>query len=178
MLSMCLSILDNEEDKLSFEELYYKYRQRMYAVAYSILQNNEDAEDAVQNAFIAIASNFKKIHKLSGQELKPLLVIIVRNHAINIYNGNKRRAERSAKYKDNRSHVDVNFLENYEYEELINVISELPVIYRDTIFLHFVHGFTPKEIGKMLDIKVEAVWKRLERARKLLRKALNERGDL
>ncbi len=55
-------------------------------------------------------------------------------------------------YDDNNSPVDVNFLEKYEYEELIAVISELPVIYRDIIFMHYVRGFTPKEIAKMLDI--------------------------
>lgn len=178
MLSICLSMINSEEDKLSFEELYYTYKQSMYAAAYSVLQNKEDAEDAVQKAFIAIANNFKKIKSLSSQELKPCIVIIVRNHSINIYNSNKRRAERTVEYDDNTAPVDVNFLENYEYEELLAVISELPSIYRDIVFMHYVRGFTPKEIGKMLDIKVEAVWKRIERARKLLRKALDERGDL
>ena len=177
MLSICLSMLDSEEDKQSFEELYYTYKQGMYAVAYGVLHNKEDAEDAVQKAFISIANNFEKIKSVSSQELKPCIVIIVRNHAINIYNSNKRRAERTVEYDDNDSPVDVNFLENYEYEELIAVISKLPAIYRDTIFLHYVRGFTPKEIGKMLDIKVEAVWKRIERARKQLKEALEDRGD-
>lgn len=177
MLSICLSMLDSDEDKHSFEELYYTYKQGMYAVAYGILHNKEDAEDAVQKAFISIANNFEKIKSLSGQELKPCIVIIVRNHSINIYNANKRRAERTVEYDDSDSPVDVNFLEKYEYEELIAVISELPVIYRDIIFMHYVRGFTPKEIAKMLDIKVDTVWKRIERAKKQLKEALEKRGD-
>lgn len=71
MLSICLSMLDSDEDKHSFEELYYTYKQGIYAVAYGILRNKEDAEDAVQKAYISIANNFEKIKSLSGQELKP-----------------------------------------------------------------------------------------------------------
>lgn len=178
MIGICLSMLDSDEDKRSFEELYHTYKQGMYAVAYGVLHNKEDAEDAVQKAFISIANNFEKIKSISSQGLKPCIVIIVRNHAINIYNSNKRQAERTVEYDDNDAPVDVNFLENYEYEELIAVISELPAIYRDIIFLHYVRGFSPKEIGKMLDIKAETVWKRIERAKKKLKKALEERGDI
>ena len=178
MLSVCLSIIDSDEDKLTFEKLYNDYKQIMYAVAYGILHNQQDAEDAVQRSFIAMANCFEKIKKIPCQELKSFVVIVVRNHSINIYNSNKRRAERTVEYNDNDAPVEVDFLEKYEYEELIAVISKLPAIYRDVIFLHYVRGLKPKEIAKMFDIKVETVWKRIERAKQQLRKALGERGVL
>lgn len=177
MISICLSMLDHEEDKQSFEEIYYTYKQAMYAIAFGVLHNKEDAEDAVQKAFISIANNFEKIKSLSGQEIKSYIVIIVRNHSINIYNANKRNAERMTEYDDSDLQVNINYFENFEYAELVAVISELPAIYRDIIFLHYVRGWSPKEIGKMLDIKIETVWKRIERAKKQLKKALEERGD-
>ena len=52
MLGVCFTIIDDENDKDKFEELYLKYRQRMYAIAYSILRNLHDAEDAVGHAFL------------------------------------------------------------------------------------------------------------------------------
>ena len=108
------------------------------------------------------------------QEVKPFLVVIVRNHSINIYNRNRRRSEYTVELDDNDAPVEIDFLEQYEYEQLLKVISDLPEIYRDIIFLHYVSGFSNKEISKLLDIKTETIWKRIERAKKLLKKALNK----
>jgi hypothetical protein len=46
MLFFYYTLLDTDDDKDQFSELYLKHRQDMYAVAYSILHNREDAEDA------------------------------------------------------------------------------------------------------------------------------------
>lgn len=172
MISFYLSILDNDEDKKQFETLYIQYRQEMYAIAYSIIHNKEDSEDAVHQAFIKIANNFEKVRQIPCQEIKPYIVIIIRNTSINLYNSNKRKAEHSAELDDNLISVDVNLLENFEYEELVIKISELPQIYKDIIFLYYLEEFSTKEISKMLNISVNAVWKRTERAKKLLKKSL------
>ncbi len=176
MLSICLSMLDSEDDKRSFEELYYKYRQGMYSVAYSVLHNKEDSEDAVQKALLSIANNFEKIKEIPSQEVKAYIVIIVRNHSINIYNSNKRHAKMTVEYADSDVPTEVDFFEYLEFEELIEVISTLPAIYKDIIFLYYLQGLTTKEISKLFDIKLDAVWKRLERARKLLKEELDKRG--
>ncbi len=172
MISFYLSILDNDEDKKQFETLYIKYRQEMYAIAYSIIHNKEDSEDAVHQAFIKIANNFEKVRQIPCQEIKPYIVIIIRNTSINFYNSNKRKAEHSAELDDNQISVDVNLLENFEYKELVKKISELPLIYKDIIFLYYLEEFSTKEISKMLNISVDAVWKRTERAKKLLKESL------
>ncbi len=91
MIGVYLSMLDTDEDKRQFEILYTKYRQNMYAVAYSILHNTEDAEDAVHQAFIAIANNFEKIRQIPCQEIKAYIVVIIRNTSIDNYNRNKKK---------------------------------------------------------------------------------------
>ena len=174
MLSFYLTLLDTPEEKRSFEQLYLSYRQDMYAVAYSILHNSYDAEDAVHQAFLAIANNFKKISSIPCQEIKGYIVIIIRNTSINIYNSNKRRSERSSDFDDCGVSVEVDFFERFEVEELKNAISRLPQIYKDIIYLHFLEEFTVREISKMLGISKEAVWKRIERAKKLLKSILEE----
>lgn len=55
MLAIYLSMLETNEEKNQFEQLYIKYKQDMYAVAYGILKNKEDAEDAVHQSFLKIA---------------------------------------------------------------------------------------------------------------------------
>ena len=42
--------------------------------------------------------------------------------------------------------------------------------------MHYVNHYTTKEISRMLDISMNAVWKRIERAKKLLKEKL-EKGE-
>lgn len=176
MISIYLSVLETVDDREQFGDLYIKYKQRMYAIAYSILHNVEDSEDAVHEAFIAIADNFEKIKTFSCQEKERYIVIIVRNTSINIYRKNKKDSKHLAELDDNQSIINVNFFENIDRDELIHAISNLPIIYKDILFLHYVNHYTTKEISKMLDISIDAVWKRIERAKKLLKEKI-EKGE-
>ncbi len=172
LLSIYLSVLENEEQKIQFEEIYINYKKLMYSVAYGILHNPHDAEDAVHQAFLSIANNFKKISSIPCQELKPYLVIIVRNTSINLYNKNKRHADRTAELSDELSFVEVDFFEGFAYDELLNTISKLPEKYRDVLYLHYINGFSTKEISQMIGISVDTIWKRIERAKKQFKELL------
>ena len=176
MINIYLSVLNTAEDKAEFEDLYIKYKQRMYHVAYSILHNVEDSEDAVHNAFLKIADNFEKIKNFSCQELQAYIVIIVRNTSINIYRKNKKDGEHLAELDDNQPTVNINFFENIDRDELIKAILNLPLVYKDILFLYYINQYTTKEISRMLDISMDAVWKRIERAKKLLKEEL-EKGE-
>ena len=61
-----LQTIDNPADKAKFEQLYLHYQAFMYQVAFQILQNKQDAEDAVHNAFLSIAKNMEKVGKPIG----------------------------------------------------------------------------------------------------------------
>lgn len=61
MISLYLAVLETDEDKYEFEEMYIKCRQQMYNLAYCILHNVQDAEDAVHQSFLTIANNYEKI---------------------------------------------------------------------------------------------------------------------
>lgn len=47
-----LQMLETPEEKSLFEQIYLEYRGLMYHVAYEILHNDQDAEDAVHQAFV------------------------------------------------------------------------------------------------------------------------------
>lgn len=172
MINIYLSMIETTEDKAEFEDLYIKYKQKMYAVAYKILHNVEDTEDAVHNAFIAIADNFEKVKSIPCHKIESYIVIIVRNTSINIYNQNKKSAERFSELDDNQTSVEMNFFENIDMEELIRIISALPLIYKDILFLRYCDEYTYEEIANMLKISNETVRKRIERAKKLLKEEL------
>ncbi len=160
----------------SFEEFYYRYRQDMYAVAYSILNNTADAEDAVSKTFMKISVSFEKIVKIPPNEIRAYITVITRNTALDIYKGNKRRMNHIEELDDKKASVDINLLERYESEQLIEAIRELPKKYKDIIFLRYLENFTVKEISSMLSISAAAVWKRAERAKKMLKEIIERKG--
>lgn len=177
MLSIYLSVLETQEDKDLFEEWYRLYRGSMYNIAFSILHNKEDAEDALNEAFLCIANKFEKIRKLSRQEVKAYYVIIIRNTSINIYRKNKSRSNYCEPLEDNDVAVEDDFLGQIERKALNKAIASLPSEYKDLIFMFYAENQTAKEIAEYIGITQSAVWKRLERARKLLREALEKGAE-
>ena len=128
MINLYLSVLETDEDRCQFEDIYRQYKNRMYKFAISILHNNEDAEDVVHQSFLTIANNFDKIKSFSCHEMNSYIVIIIRNTSINLYNKNKRNSERTTKLAEEQTTVEVDFFNNIDYEHLVQIISRLPLI--------------------------------------------------
>lgn len=64
MLSALLSMINNETDKELVRSLYEANEQLMYNVAYNILHNRTDAEDAVQDSFVSVINHLEKIREI------------------------------------------------------------------------------------------------------------------
>lgn len=171
MLAIYLSMLETNEEKNLFEQLYIKHKQDMYAVAYGVLKNKEDAEDAVHQSFLKIADNFSKVSQIPCHELKAYIVIICRNTAINIYRQNQNRAKHSAELFETEI-VDESYFENQNYDELLLAIKQLPQMYKDVIYLYFLQEFSAKETASQLEISPELVRQRELRAKKMLKDIL------
>ena len=86
-----LAVIDEPAQKTKFETVYHRYRGLMYYVAYRILNNASDAEDAVHDAFIKIAENIKKISDPVCPKTQSYVVTIVENKAIDLYRRKQRR---------------------------------------------------------------------------------------
>lgn len=69
-----LSLIDGEEDKSKFEQLYLSYHHLMHHVALGILKDHHKAEDAVHEAFICIEKNFFKISEVSCPQTKGFVI--------------------------------------------------------------------------------------------------------
>lgn len=67
-LSFYISLAETAEDKSLIERLYNGYERYMYAVAFSVLHNEQDAEDTVHEAFL-------RIIKISASMIFPSMLI-------------------------------------------------------------------------------------------------------
>ena len=82
------------------EELYLRYAKRMYAIAYKILHDPHDSEDAVMEAFRRIVKNQKKFNNLKSTDADALATVYIKNAAIDVYNLNKKRVSSPNYYSD------------------------------------------------------------------------------
>ena len=159
-----LQMIESDEDKSKFEQLYIMYKGLMFHVAMKILKNEFDAEDAVHQAFLSLIENLKKISDVKCPKTRAYIVIITERKAIDIIRSRSKL-------------VDMEFWEStYGIEiPLPGAMARLPAAYRDILLLRYYNGYSVREISSMLHIKKDTAQKQLWRAKAALQKHL--KGD-
>lgn len=165
-----LSLLESEEEKSKFEQIYNNYKQSMFYVAKSILKDDYLAEDAVHNAFINIAKSISNILDVNSTRTKGYVIVIVRNISFNILkkqNSTVVMEEFEENTADDLCLEDM-VLSKLSFDSIVNQIVGMPVIYKDVLYLSYVEDLKIKEISELINISHETVKKRLQRGRKKL----------
>lgn len=166
-----VQMLESQDEKTKFEQLYLKYRNAMYYAADQILQNQQDAEDAVQQAFLSIIKNMDKIHGVDSAETYGYVVIIAERKAIDLIR--------------QRGHFSAMDFESACFGVTMDVpgdggvgdaIARLPAQYREVLLLRHAHGYSTKEISEILELSYEAARKLLYRAKIALKNQLDKEG--
>lgn len=173
MIEKDVSLIVNAEEKYNFEKIYYENKKEMYALAYDILNNVEDAEDAVSEAFFRISKSFKRKEDCSCKEIHSCVAIILKKTAWNLYKKKQNEIDCEVSVIDNES-LYLNTLLDDDYIFLLESIKKLPQKSIDIINLYYVCGFSAKEVGKILGLAENTVRKRAERAKTALKKILDE----
>lgn len=167
-----LSLIEEEDDKSKFEEIYKSYGKTMFYVANDILKNYAQAEDVVHTSFIKIINNLDKIDEVNCNKTKGFIVTIVKNTAIDEYRKNKREKEKIEKVMDSQI-----FQASEEIETMSSIeiaILKLPDKYKTVFSLRYVQGLNDKEISNILNIKQSTVRSRILRGKNKLQKILEE----
>ena len=80
----------NTTPQVSFiEDCYRLYEQKMYRVAYRVLNDEGQAEDAVSEAFIRLMKKDVFFEDAKSDDCKRYIIKVIKNVSINIYNKNK-----------------------------------------------------------------------------------------
>ena len=150
--------------KESFTREVLAVEKSLYYVAKSILPDDEDCADAIQNA---ILSAFGRLDTLKQEcYFKTWLTRILINECYTLL----RKKRDVISYEDYLEAVPAE--EKAEYPELWQEIAELPGKYRVPVVLHYVEGYSTKEIAGMLKTSEGSVRTRLYRGRLRLRERL------
>lgn len=175
-------MIDTKENIYKVDQLYHKYRETMYYIAYKILQDEFLAEDAVQQTFLKIFKNIDAIGEIFCHETKAYCIVSCKRVAIDML-----RQKNREKFDSLDSCLMEQIPTGISVEEevifkinmriIINKILQLPQLQKDILCLYY-GGGSLKEIAIDLHISHEAAKKRLQRARKLLRFMLRNEGLL
>lgn len=133
----------------------------MYRLAFSILRNDADAQDAVSDAIVLA---FEKCHQLRKRSSAKswLMQILV--------NSSKKIALQSNKYVLLENEIQYEQAEEFKDDDMWETVMELDEEFREVVVLYYYEQFSVREIGKMLRVPEGTVKSRLARAReKLLR---------
>lgn len=173
-------------DEQAFEQLIRDTSPRLLAVAHRYLPNDDDARDALQDAYL---SAFKSLAKFDGRsQLSTWLHRILVNACLMKLRTQRRRPERSIDDllptflpDGHQEHPARSWkpepgagIESQETRAIVRAcIEQLPESYRAVLLLRDIEGFDTEQTAAMLDLTVNAAKIRLHRARQALRGLLD-----
>ena len=169
-----------------YEILMRRYNQRLYRVAISILRNDAEAEDVMQDAYVRA---YAHLNQFAGQaQFSTWLTKIAVYEALARLRGYGRTENLDSMLETN-IHLMSNVTrmsrdpETQAYDEELKVVMEraiqaLPTTYRSVFVLRAVEGMSVAETAACLDLSPEAVKTRFHRGRSLLRRELQRRAGV
>lgn len=146
-------------DKTTFTQKVLESEQTLYRVAMSMLQNDADCEDAVQETILMA---YKKLNTLRNEEyFKTWLVRILINNC-------KKIIKKKSRFVPIEELAEQSTLDDTQGSEVRLALNKLQPKIRAVMVMKYIEGFSVKEIKSILKIPDGTVKSRLARGRELL----------
>jgi RNA polymerase sigma-70 factor (ECF subfamily) len=172
-------------DPDAFRTIMTTYNQRLYRVARSILRNDSEAEDAVQEAYV---SAFSHLASYRGEAtLATWLSRIVMNEALGRLRARRPSVPLESFHAQGKEAEIILFPHTARSDpertmaqrELLRLVEQatdkLPEVYRIVFVSRVIEGMSVEDTADLVGIRPETVKTRLHRARRLIREQLEER---
>ena len=176
----------NTKDIQEFLENSFEFWEKLFHIAFSMLKNRDEAEDAVQDVLIKAAQKQKQFEGRS--QLYTWLVRILINHCHDLHRKYKRRQTtglfKSTKeggdydldIEDRREDLQKKIELSEASHRLIDMTSNLDPIYKEVVILRYFEEMSYAEIASVLEISEGTVKSRLNNARRILKSELSSLG--
>lgn len=160
-------------DAITFKEKYIPYHQKLYRVAYRLLEDACDAEDVVQEAYIKLWNKRDELVQVENNEA--YCVILLRNLCLDFLRSKKKHQFQSTEdtvISDNL--VLVNEIETLdEIKHIETIIDLLPEQQRKVIKLRHFDDYSNEEIEEIMGLTSINVRVLMSRARKKIKELFN-----
>ena len=152
-------------DTQEMEQIYDKYHESVYRLAFAYCKNRADAEDITSEVFLKRFAS-RTVFENERHETGWMMRVTI-NQAKDLL--------RSFRYRFSVPLEEAALcIETPEEHDVYHAVMELPVKYRSVIHLFYYEGYSTAEIAEMTGRSETAVRTQLHRARKLLKEALGE----
>jgi RNA polymerase sigma-70 factor, ECF subfamily len=173
-------MFNNELEKKRLEELYEEFRFDCIHVALRITKNQMIAEDAVQDAFLAVIKHKDKMLTLNYGDFRKRIIIIVKNKCIDIIRKNRHISfvpieDMEYELKSEEVSVEIQIIRQDDILHMTKCIEEIDEISRLVLQMKYVQGLSYQEIGKTLGMTSKHVDTRIMRAKQKMRKLIEDR---
>lgn len=152
-----LSVRPADKD---LENLVLVYSNMLFKLCFTLLRSNADAEDAVSEVIVKYITRAPVFN--SDEHKKAWLLRTATNICKDMLRQRKRR-----------NYINLDDIREYcqteESKDILNEVLRLPVKYREVIYLYYIEGYKTKEIADILSITQQAVRKRLQYGRDMLK---------
>ncbi len=163
-------------DQAAFGDLVTRYQTAVYNMAYRMLGNPTEAEDAAQEVFVRA---WKQLHSFQPERrFSTWLLSIASHHCIDLL----RRRRPSAPLDDVALYVPSNdpepldtVLQGEQSDMVRNLLNTLPEKYRSVTVLRYYNDLSYDEIANMTGLTESAVKTQLHRARRMLAEKLRDK---
>ncbi len=147
------------------EQIVKTHSNSMFRAAFAVLKNRDDAEDAVQEAFMKLMEKQPQFN--DDEHARAWLLRVTINLSKNML---------KASWRKNKSETEeASYMEN-ESDEVLFCVMKLEENYRTVIHLYYYEGYSIREIASILSLPSATVGTRLKRGRSKLKKMLE--GDV
>ncbi|UGB28701.1 sigma-70 family RNA polymerase sigma factor [Metabacillus sp. B2-18] len=177
MQEITIDIIGNENIEEVMDEIMKRYGQEILHLVYSYVKNKAVAEDLTQEIFIKCYKAYPTFNKKS--KLRTWVWRIAINHCKDYlkswYNKNVIvTEEESTNTSTNGETIEQTLIQKDEDHRLVSAVMNLPIKYREVIYLYYYEELLIKEIALLIEKKESTVKTRLKRAKELLKDSLEE----
>ena len=172
------------------ERLYERYRQKMYATAFRILRNADDAEDAVADAVVRMLRHIDQFTEIACADTAPsavhrdrneaLLCVYTRHAAIDICRRRRPTTpiDDAPEIPDHADTPEDAMLAREQIDALRRAIDTINPDFREVILLRYAHDMTVRDIATALELNEVTVRTRLLRGKNALHKQLSAQKEV
>ncbi|MFS4467094.1 RNA polymerase sigma factor [Maribacter sp. 2210JD10-5] len=158
------------EERL-YNGIFKEYSKTIFNYIFYKFGNEEKAGDAVQEAFVKLWENCKKV---PPEKAKSYLYTVANNLYLNVIKAEKVRLKYAEPSLKNTNETPEFIMEENQFKEkLDNALNSLPENQRTTFLLNRIDGKKYAEIAEMEGVSVKAIEKRMHLALKTLREKID-----
>ena len=154
--------------------LYEKYKVSLYSICRRYASNEGDAQDMMQEGFIAIFDSINK-YKFQGS-FEGYIKRVFINTVLQFVRKNYQQLYKTESWNQLNHDSEINSaaISNLNYEELLSYIQNLPEGYRIVFNMYAIDGYKHGEIANVLGIKESTSRSQYTRAKQILQKKIFE----